>query len=112
MECAFGILTSRWRIFRRPISTSVHTAMSIVKATVCLHNFLMINDFALPLKNRIYSVNNCLKERNRYFQYLQNPTIENNTCERGSTVRDLFIEYFCTSGAIKQQWEKANTNNF
>lgn len=112
VECTFGILTSRWRIFRRPITTSVHTAISIVKATVCLHNFLMINDLALPLKNRTYSINNCLKDRNKCFSNLQNPTIENDTFVRGSTVRDQFMEYFCTSGTIKQQWQRANRNNF
>lgn len=114
VECAFGILTSRWRIFRRPIATSISNAISIIKATVCLHNFLMTNDLAQPVKNRLYSANISYKENiNEYFQNLQIPTIEDNTFRSGSTIRDLFMEYFCTSvGAIKQQWDKANRNNF
>lgn len=86
--------------------------ISIVKATVCLHNFLMTSDLALLSKNRIYSVNNCLTYRNGCFQNLENPIIENDILVRGSTVRNQFMEYFSTFGAIKQQWQKANRNNF
>ncbi|XP_031358317.1 uncharacterized protein LOC116181999 [Photinus pyralis] len=40
IENAFGILASRWKVFRSPLLCSVKTTESIVKATVCLHNFL------------------------------------------------------------------------
>jgi len=39
VECAFGILTSKWRILRKLIDTSVNT-ISIVRAMVCSYNFL------------------------------------------------------------------------
>ncbi|XP_011858435.1 PREDICTED: uncharacterized protein LOC105555991, partial [Vollenhovia emeryi] len=45
VENAFGILASRWRIYQKPINTSLETADSIIKATVCLHNLLMDNSF-------------------------------------------------------------------
>lgn len=44
VECAFGILTSQWRIYKRPINTSIETAENIVKATIVLHNFLHQDD--------------------------------------------------------------------
>lgn len=41
VENAFGILGSRWRIYQKSINTNLETADNIIKATVCLHNFLM-----------------------------------------------------------------------
>lgn len=40
VENAFGILSSRWRIYRRPIIASKTTVLGIIKATVVLHNWL------------------------------------------------------------------------
>ncbi|KAJ4932219.1 hypothetical protein JOQ06_010644, partial [Pogonophryne albipinna] len=40
VECAFGILSSQWRMFRRVITTSPEVAELCVKATCVLHNFL------------------------------------------------------------------------
>ncbi|XP_018314714.1 uncharacterized protein [Mycetomoellerius zeteki] len=44
IENTFGILVSQWRVFRKPIIANPETAVEIVKATVCLHNWLRIND--------------------------------------------------------------------
>lgn len=41
IENAFGILSARWRIFRRPIKGNVDLVKKIV---VCLHNYLFLND--------------------------------------------------------------------
>lgn len=40
IENTFGILAAQWRIYRKPIIANVETVTNIVKATVCLHNFL------------------------------------------------------------------------
>ncbi|XP_077279076.1 uncharacterized protein LOC143906704 [Temnothorax americanus] len=44
VENAFGIMTARWRIYHKPMNTSLATTESIVQATVCLHNFMMTRD--------------------------------------------------------------------
>lgn len=48
IENAFGILSQRWRILRRPINTSVEVAELVVQATIVLHNYLQSaeNDFS------------------------------------------------------------------
>nr|CAH7756542.1 unnamed protein product [Callosobruchus chinensis] len=40
IENSFGILASRWRVYRSPLLCSVKTTEAIVKATTCLHNYL------------------------------------------------------------------------
>lgn len=44
VECAFGILSSKWRIFFRPIDVEIHFCDSLVKACCVLHNFVRIKD--------------------------------------------------------------------
>ncbi|XP_067123185.1 uncharacterized protein [Centruroides vittatus] len=41
IENSFGILSSRWRIYRRPLKLSEENIDNVIKATICLHNFLM-----------------------------------------------------------------------
>lgn len=44
IENAFGILTARWRILHKPLSTSITNCENVFKALVCLHNFIMIGE--------------------------------------------------------------------
>ena len=44
MECAFGILSNKWRIFQRPLNVSPDFEVVIVKASVVLHNFVRERD--------------------------------------------------------------------
>ena len=44
MECAFGILSNKWRIFQRPLNVSSDFAVGIVKACVVLYNFVRERD--------------------------------------------------------------------
>ncbi|XP_057314888.1 uncharacterized protein LOC130656061 [Hydractinia symbiolongicarpus] len=44
IENTFGILAAKWRIFRRPIKAKPTKIERIIKATVCLHNYLRLTD--------------------------------------------------------------------
>ncbi|XP_076118925.1 uncharacterized protein LOC143099900 [Alosa pseudoharengus] len=42
VECAFGILSSQWRMYRRMMAVSPTTAEACVRATCVLHNYLRV----------------------------------------------------------------------
>lgn len=46
IENAFGILSSKWRIFRRPINAKTDLIDLIVQACIALHNYLLLTDNA------------------------------------------------------------------
>ena len=46
IENSFGILSARWRIFRRPIKATPEAVDLITKACICLHNYLRLTDNA------------------------------------------------------------------
>lgn len=51
VENAFGIMVSKWRIYRKPINAPLKTCESIVKATVYLHNFLLSTSYYADIIN-------------------------------------------------------------
>ncbi|XP_074038466.1 uncharacterized protein, partial [Leptinotarsa decemlineata] len=44
VECAFGILSNKWRIFHRPLNVEPNFAVDIIKACTVLHNFVRDRD--------------------------------------------------------------------
>ena len=48
IECAFGILVARWRIYKRPMNTYVNRSKSLVLATICLHNYIITQELKRP----------------------------------------------------------------
>ena len=49
IESTFGILSAERQTYRRPIRANVETVYKIVKATVCLHNYLRLIENAIYL---------------------------------------------------------------
>lgn len=54
IENSFGILVSRWRVFRKPICMHPEAADKIVMATICLHNYLKTINDQKPAINQTY----------------------------------------------------------
>lgn len=44
IECSFGILSNKWRIFHRPINVNIDFAVEIVKTCCLLHNYVRQRD--------------------------------------------------------------------
>lgn len=44
VECTFGILTNKWRIFHRPMNLKLNNTIHVVKAACVLHNYVRERD--------------------------------------------------------------------
>lgn len=102
VESVFGILAAKWRIYRRPIIASVSIAVKTVKATVCLHNFVIQNENKLPVSERRYS--RILSEggfmTSGALQKMNNANRINAHTRLVSRIRDDFATYFENGGAV------------
>nr|XP_012233675.1 PREDICTED: putative nuclease HARBI1 [Linepithema humile] len=105
IENSFGILASQWRVYRKPIISSVETAMKIVQGTICIHNWLRRND----IENRYISPDMLDREtaENEHIRGLWRTIMEDgcalvdisncstNTSTRNAMlIRDEFCKYF------------------
>ncbi|KAB0804602.1 hypothetical protein PPYR_01572 [Photinus pyralis] len=108
IENTFGILVARWRIFHRAICASPGTADSIIKATVCLHNFIRRS---LPARDR-YSPPNYVDNEDvlgRWRQEVEGCSLEpcprlgsNNASFTTNQMRNNLAKYFLTPAGFKQ----------
>ena len=82
IECAFGILTSRYRVLRDSLKFDVGTSKLIVASTVCLHNYILTTSAAqvdnedLNHLNHVYHLGERmapLVQRNLLSQYFTSP---------------------------------------
>lgn len=114
IENAFGILSSRWRIFRKPIIASLKTTENIIKATICLHNFLIHNSIQY-LTHRLIDVEDndgdIIEGQWRYASIMNNLTKvgrlgSNYYCRAATNYRDMLASYFMTTGSVPFQWNK------
>lgn len=124
VENAFGILSSRWRVFRRPMEVLPSNAILVTKAAVVLHNFLRKTDsddtnsrktMYLPPGYVDYDdrEGNVLpgdwrSEEEHCFQSLEHQG-SNNYTDSASFKRQQFMKYFVSpQGALPWQDKVVN----
>lgn len=112
IESCFGILSSRWRIYRKPIIASESTIITIIQATTCLHNFLMNHENNLAKSNRQYSNINSNEDVTADALLTIGRTSSNTFSRNASAIREKFTDYFEGAGAVEWQWEKVLQNDF
>nr|XP_022903669.1 protein ANTAGONIST OF LIKE HETEROCHROMATIN PROTEIN 1-like [Onthophagus taurus] len=84
IENCFGIMSARFRIYRKPILCNRAGVISIIQATVCLHNYL----------NK-YCSRNISGRNNRVNAYKEITRTGSNTYSRSAeNIRNEFAEYF------------------
>lgn len=114
VENAFGILSARFRIFRRCIIGSETLAQNIILATAALHNFHLYREDSIPPKQRVYLPagyadtyrsngklkhgrwrNECKKLEQCVFRKLKRQSsLPNANVECAEAVRENFVELF------------------
>ncbi|XP_067121525.1 uncharacterized protein [Centruroides vittatus] len=117
IECAFGILANRWRIFRRPIALAPDNVDKVIKAAVVLHNFMItennLSDEAAycPEGYRDYlNTNGVFCEGSwrtdelceQWKPFKQN--VSRNFSKLAGDIRDKFAIYFVSEGNVSWQW--------
>lgn len=91
IECSFGILVNKWRIFHRPLNVDIEFAENIIKACCVLHNYVRLRDgyryedtlFESPLPG------------------MRTTTIRPSS--RSRNTRDIFADYFMNEGQLPWQ---------
>lgn len=95
VECTFGILTNKWRIFHRALDVKLEFCDLIVKACCVLHNYVRSKD-GIRFIDTAYE---CTLE-----------SVSTNPVERtisGANVRNYFASYFTSpQGAVPWQYDK------
>jgi hypothetical protein len=90
VECAFGILSNKWRIFHTPILVQPEFSDIIVKSACILHNFVRKRDGV-----------NFSETDTHPFTGLE---LEGqNIRAQGTAVRDYMADYFMGAGAVEFQ---------
>lgn len=108
IECTFVITSAVWRIFRAPLRTKLPTTLKIIKAVICLHNFIMKVD---PQRKKIFNLSSTPEAYDNCFIDLPVPDREDNYT--GAALhRENFAKFFMTEGAVDFQWQKAIDADF
>ncbi|XP_048509301.1 uncharacterized protein LOC125500404 [Athalia rosae] len=113
VESAFGIMSAKWSIYRRPIIASMSTATKIVQVTCCLHHYIVSHEAEMSSAQGFYSILST-EERSAGSYALRD--IENAGLASYSVhvtrVSEQYANFFGNKGTVPWQWEKAMRNHF
>lgn len=122
IENTFGLLATRWRMFRRSIAASPSRVEAFAKATFVLHNYLQRSEENIPSVQRLYCPPGYTDSvdahggvipgqwRLETDNSLISSTIGHTSNRYGSaaaTVRDKFVQYFVGTGRVS--WQNSST---
>lgn len=111
---AFGILSSRFKIFRRSVNLDPQKVSKIVLACCHLHNYLSKSE--KYIRNNDVDFENIntgdirpASWRTESQELIPTPRLRGNPTIEAKAVRDEFCEYFNTTGAVPWQNRCLNT---
>lgn len=111
-ENVFGILVSRFRVFRAGMEVTPDKAKDIVLAAVVLHNFLMHRATTRCSNVQLHSIaptdrpdmDECSTTSHNLGILRNIPPLLKRPTFNGKAVRNQFAEYFMTAGQVSWQW--------
>lgn len=99
VECTFGILANKWRVFHRPLNVQYNFATDIIKACCVLHNFVINRDGITTTEELM------IEENFVNLQQSEDDEFPNNT--NPVNIRNEFCKYFNSDiGALSWQLTK------
>ena len=119
VENAFGILATRFRIFRREIEMTPEHASFIVLACVALHNYMMeeapfayMPKEATDWEGKDYTQHQGIWRKEKVLPGGQ-PTVARNRSEKVKDMRNAIANWCLTKeGELKHQWETVLKHDF
>jgi len=122
IENTFGILVTRWQIYHKMIGLSPESVCSLIRGTVCLHNFLMAFDEDDPQSgDKRYCPSDLLDRENQNHEVIQGlwrrNHVEgfmgdlgragaNNRSQNATAQRDSLRDYFVSPvGESQAPWQ-------
>lgn len=97
IECAFGVLASKWRVLKTTIETKIETAEVIVLASIALHNAIICNE-----GNRDSEYDDWDDTRARGNNEGQR-NYQGRPGQHATWVRDQLVQYFIGPGRVNWQ---------
>ena len=95
VECTFGILANKWRIFRRPIDVKPDFCDITIKACCVLHNYVRKND-GIQFDDTLYE-----------YPLESVEPVGTTGSVRGIAVIEYFAKYFISpQGSVPWQYGK------
>jgi len=99
VECAFGMLVSKFRLFEGPICCKEETINSVIRSACVLHNFIRVHQ---GIYSRPQMFLNESSANNRELQVQPQQT---RATSQAQQLREKLCDYFMTpAGAISYQW--------
>lgn len=114
MENAYGILSSRFKIFKRSVNLDPQKVSKIVLACCHLHNYLSKSEKYIRNNDADFENMNTGEIRPGSWrtesqELISTPRLRGNPTIEAKAVRDEFCEYFNTTGAVPWQYRCLNT---
>ena len=88
VECAFGIISNKWRILMKAIEVTPERAENIVKCICLLHNIILDKEGMSEISGNSTESGNC---HNRFVRGA------NRSSTRATDVREKFKAYFANN---------------